>query len=393
MNTASRVEGQARNLWLLRAACFFQIFSLGMQWSFSSVWMKDQGIGEALIGLISSTSIALWFFSGLLWGRLADRTGRPVWIVLAGSVLIGLSLFYLAYCQTAGQFFVYAVLIGICLPMVSTLMPLLAVSALGAASRGKGYASYRIFGSFGYVLGNLVMPRLLSDIHALFIIAGCSFFVALLPLFFVRVERAQKRDQGSLRRALANRELLGFLVAVFFFALAVPAIFTFTWVYARDLGGDATFIGLLAAVQGGVALVALPLTGRGVDRFGARWLLLLAFVAQPLRSLSLSLVGSYEWLLLPQVFHFFTWAGFEVAGVLFVARLAAEGNKGTAQALYMSAQVLGNLLGAAVAGYLAEYYGYGAMYQISAGFAAVGLLIFAWQQRGNLGGSPKASAP
>jgi PPP family 3-phenylpropionic acid transporter len=376
------VDGQARNLWLLRAACFFQIFSFGIQWSFSSVWMKDAGVGETLIGLISSTSIALWFFSGLLWGRLADRTGRPDRIVIAGSVLIGCSLFYLAYCQTSSQFFVYAVLIGICLPMVSTLMPLLAVSALGAGGRGKGYASYRIFGSFGYVLGNLVMPRVLDDIHALFIIAGCSFFIALVPLFFVRVERVQNRGQCSLRRALANRELLGFLVAVFFFALAIPAIFTFTWVYARDLGGDATFIGLLAAVQGGVALVALPLTGRGVDRFGARWLLLLAFIAQPLRAFSLSLVGSFEWLLLPQGFHFFTWAGFEVAGVLFVARLATEGNKGTAQALYMSAQVLGNLLGSALAGYLAEHYGYGIMYQTSAALAAIGLGVFAWQQWG-----------
>ena len=376
----SEVDDRARNLWLLRAACFFQIFSFGIQWSFSSVWMKDQGIGETLIGLISSTSIALWFFSGLLWGRLADRTGRPERIVFAGSVLIGLSLFYLAYCQTTGQFFVYALLIGVCLPMVSTLMPLLAVAALGSAARGKGYASYRIFGSFGYVVGNLLMPRILDDIHALFLIAGASFFLALVPLFFLRVERPQKRDQGSLRRALANRELLGFLAAGFFFALAVPAIFTFTWVYARDLGGDKTFIGLLAAVQGGVALVALPLTWRGVDRFGTRALLLLAFVAQPLRAFSLSLVGSYQWLLAPQVFHFFTWAGFEVAGVLFVARLASEGNKGTAQALYMSAQVLGNLLGSALAGYLAEHYGYGPMYRTSAALATVGLVIFVWQQ-------------
>ena len=37
--------------------------------------MKEQGVGETLIGLISSTSIALWFFFGLLWGRLADQTG------------------------------------------------------------------------------------------------------------------------------------------------------------------------------------------------------------------------------------------------------------------------------------------------------------------------------
>ena len=68
--------------------------------------------------------------------------------------------------------------------------------------------------------------------------------------------------------------------------------------------------------------------------------LLLAFIAMPLRALLLTLASNYEWLLFPQVFHFFTWAGFEVAGVLFVARLASEGNRGMAQAMFMSAQVL-----------------------------------------------------
>jgi len=98
-----------------------------------------------------------------------------------------------------------------------------------------------------------------------------------------------------------------------------------------------SFSGVWMKDQGLVALVALPLTGMGVDRFGTRLLLAMAFVAQPLRALSLSLIGQYEWLLLPHIFHFFTWAGFEVAGVLFVASLAAEGSRATAQTLYVGA--------------------------------------------------------
>ena len=226
------------------------------------------------------------------------------------------------------------------------------------------------------------MPRLLDDIYALFLVAGIAFFISVIPIGWVRVQLPERRSRGSLRSALNNRELLGFLSAVFFFALASPAVFTFTWVYARDLGGDNAFIGLLAAVQGGVAIFALPLTGRGADRFGVRLPLLLAFIAMPLRALSLTLISSYEWLLFPQVFHFFTWAGFEVAGVLFVARLASEGNRGMAQAMFMSAQVLGSLLGSALSGYVAEHYGYDLMYYMSGALAAVGLVLFVWQQSG-----------
>ena len=372
-------EGKSRTqrLWLLRGACFFQVFSFGIQWSFSGVWMKDQGLGEALIGIISSTSILLWLFSGLLWGRLADRSGRPEIIVRLGCLLQGVALFYLSFCSRPVEFVVYALLVGISLPMISTLMPLLAVSLLGEGGRGRGYASYRIFGSLGYIAANLVMPRVLGDIPSLFRVGALSVIAAVVPLLFFRIERSRRRRRVRVREMLRHRELVGFLVAIFFFALATPAIFTFTTVYARGLGADKAFIGLLAATQGLVALIALPLVGRGVDRFGARLLLAVAFIAQPLRAMSLSLVGAYEWLLLPQFFHFFTWAGLEVAGVLFVASLAAEGGRATAQALYMGAQVLGTLLGASLAGYLAEYYGYAAMYRVSGAAAAVGLGLFA----------------
>ena len=52
-----------------------------------------------------------------------------------------------------------------------------------------------------------------------------------------------------------------------------------------------------------------------------------------------------------------------------------------AQAMFMSAQVLGSLLGSALSGYLAEHHGYDPMLYEWA-LAAVGLVLFVWQQRG-----------
>ena len=46
-----------------------------------------------------------------------------------------------------------------------------------------------------------------------------------------------------------------------------------------------------------------------------------------------------------------------------------------AQAMFMSAQVLGSLLGSALSGYVAEHYGYDPMYYISGALAAVGLVL------------------
>ena len=384
--------GQApkqRQLWWLRSACFFQIFAFGVAWPYEGVWMRDQGLGEAAIGTIFSLSTAVLLLAGLGWGVIADRTGRPDRIILASCIGVALSLAAVPFCESAVHFALYGVARGLLSPPVGNLMPVLAVNVLGAAARGRGYALYRIFGSMGYVIATLVLPRLL-EIRELLWAAAASMLTACVPVSRIRARFVPRREGGNLRELLGQRYLLGFLTAGFFYALAGPACFTFTAVYARELGADAVFIGVLAASQGIIAVVALPLTGMAVDRFGVRSLLWLGFLAQPLRALSQSTVTEYQWLLLPQLFHFFTWAGFEVAGVLMVTQLAGPGNQGTAQSLFRSCQVLGMLVGAALSGYLAEYYGYPAMFVLAASAAAIGLALFTAML---VGGGGRAADP
>jgi len=261
------------------------------------------------------------------------------------------------------------------MPMIGNLMPMLAISALGTAAQGRGYARYRIFGSLGYICSTLILPRLLP-VGSLFWAAAASLLAACLPLSQIRTRFQPRVRGGSVRQLLRQRELVGFLLASLMFSLATPAVFTFTAVYARELGADHVFIGLLAASQGVIAIVALPLTGAMVDRFGVRLLLWLGFLAQPLRAMGLAFVDDYRFLLLPQGLHFFTWAGFEVAGVLLVNQLAAEDSRGTAQSLFRSSQVLGTLIGATLCGYLAEFHGYAAMYASAAVLAACGWGFF-----------------
>ena len=372
---------QRDNLWKLRGACFFQVFGFGILWSFSSVWMKAHGIGETLIGLISSTHIAVAMLFGLFWGFISDRTARPSRIVFIGSVGGGLAMAYLSICSTPIDFFLWSLIIGITLPMILTQMPLLAVSTIGPNARGAGYASYRIFGSVGYILGTLIVPRVIDEVDKLFLVAGGSMLISIIPITLMTVKRqAEKKEKGSISAILDNRPLINFLMAVFFFSLALPAVFNFTYVFANDLGADSSFIGVLGAFQGCVALVALPVLGRGVDKIGARWILLFAFIAMPIRSYSLVFVESPIWLLAPILFHFFTWAGFEVAGVLFVSSLSDIKNRGIAQAMFIGMQGFGNLVGSPLLGYIAEQYGYPLMYCAGAGLAFVGLALFFCQQ-------------
>ena len=344
--------------------------------------MREQGLGESMIGAVMSLSTAVLLLAGLGWGVVADRTGRPDRIVLIGCVGVAISLAWLTFCRSPLEFVLYAVGRGFCMPMIGNLMPMLAISAVAADAQGRGYARYRIFGSLGYICSTLLLPRLLS-VGSLFWAASASLLAACLPLSQIRMRFQPARHGGSVRQLLQQREFVGFLLASLLFSLATPAVFTFTAVYARELGADQVFIGMLAASQGVIAVFALPLTGAMVDRFGVRLLLWLGVLAQPLRAMGLALVDDYRFLLLPQALHFFTWAGFEVAGVLLVNQLAAEDGRGTAQSLFRGSQVLGSLIGASVCGYLAEFHGYLAMYVSAAVLAACGWGLFsllAWRR-------------
>ena len=367
---------RSRRLWFLRAAIFCQLCGIGVSFAFATVWMKDQGLGEFLIGKVAAVSTGLVLVAGIGWGVLADRTGRPGLIAVGGSIAMAAAMLVLAYSSRPAQFFAYAVVRGISYPMVWNMMPLLAVSAMRDGSVGRSYGLYRIFGSLGYIVATLVLPRLVPGIQSLLVIAAGVLVLGALPLVPCCRRLHRTRHHESVASLLRNRELLALFGAVFFFAFAGPALYAFMPIYARQLGADNRFIGLLLSANGFIALVALPVSGLIVDRFGPRRMLWLALLAQPIRVVALSFITRYEWLLAPQLLHFFTWAGFEVAAVLFITRLAGPGRSATALSVYTGIQVLGGTLGVTAAGYLAERLGYVVMFRASALAAGVGLLVF-----------------
>jgi PPP family 3-phenylpropionic acid transporter len=366
-----------QQLWLLRGACFAQYSGIALLWAYQTVWMKDQGMGEFFIGRVSALTTVLTLVCGLAYGYIADATGRPNRMVLVGSVVCSFTMAYFARCSTAGQFVIYAVLAGVGMPLMLNMLSLLAVSVVeGSGSAGRRYGTYRLFGSLGYGLSAIILPAFVPRIPSMLYIGAALVLVPILPVLAIRPSPRVDHTHGRIRPVLRNRELMAFYVAVFFFALAAPAIFQFTPIYARRLGAGDRFIGLLAAMLGLVSIVGLPLSGWLADRYGPRVLLIFPLLAQPARALWFSFVGSYGYLLLPQLLHTITFAGMEVGAVLYVTRLAGRQSRGTALSMYAASQVLARAIASPIAGYLAQEVGYPAMYRISAAVGALGLVIF-----------------
>jgi MFS family permease len=355
----------------------FQVMVLGLLFPFEALWMAENGLRETTIGFLGGTVTMVIFLSGLGWGIVADKTQKPHRLAMIGFLGASGSLFYFATCSELWQFWIYAPLMGFFLGSIFTMMPMLAVSAFAGRTAGRDYALYRVFGSMGWIIGTLVLARIAGDLRMIILLGATLALLGPLPLAGFKHRISEHRHYVSVWKVLHNRRLSAFYISIALYALAMPATFRFTSLYAvEEMGADKNFVGLLMSINGFVALIGLPMTGLMTDRFGCRLLILLALIAQPLRTVCYSLAPTYHWLIAPQAFHFFTWAGLEVAGMIYVSRTALPGNRATALAMFIGAQTIGRLVGAPLAGYLAEHVGYIAMYWTSAGIAALGLLTF-----------------
>lgn len=367
MSTLKHAGPMDRSTWRLRSGCFSQYFTIGILVSFEAVWMKSNGIGESVIGLIVGGATLLSFGIGVTWARLADRVGSAEGFVRAGFVSFALVIGILPFCRELWHFVVYAFLLSLTLPMIGALMPHLAVKVLGRSGpAGSRFASYRMWGSVGFITATLVVPRLAPDITWIFWTASAVLIAGSFMLTGVERGDGEDADSATAAGPILKLPLTLFLLATTIHTLAVPACFPFLSIYARDLGASTEFIGLLSGSNGIVAVIALPFVGRWVDRFGVRYVLLAAILMQPLRTFSYSLFGDPTGLLIPQLFHVFTFACYEVSGILLISRLVGPGRGAIAQALLLGSRTTGILLGSPLTGFLFETVGPPETYRIVA---------------------------
>lgn len=373
---------ESPSIWRLRGACFGQFVAIGILATFEGVYMKEQGLGETVIGLVIGLGTALTMVSGLLWARLADRGIAEERLIATGFIFGAIGLALLPFCQTAFGFSLNAAFRGLTIPMAFTLMPALVVARLGPTNPGRRYARYRQFGSAGFVLGTLGLPLLVDATRSIFWVASVFLLVAGLLIARDRPAPAVGKTRPPKVAIKWSRPLVTFLLVNFFVGLAMPAMFGFLAVYARTLGADKVVIGFLAGSNGIVAFLSLPLMGWIVDRFGVRRVLWLAFAAHPVRLVAISFAPDYWWLFLAQPLHLFTFAGYDVASILYVGRNVSIENRAMAQALLSTTRMAGVFFGAILSGTLAEHVGYPFMYQFVAALSALSIIVYMVGLRG-----------
>ena len=369
----------------LRLSGFYLFYFaiLGVLLPYWGLYLLALGFDPARIGELMAIPQATKMVAPNLWGWLADRSGRRMWVV-RGACLAALLTF-------AGVYPVGDSYVGLALVMLSfsffwnaALPQFEAVTLNHLGEQIHRYSQIRLWGSMGFI-GAAIGAGLLVEDWGIGMVPALlwGLFAALwLNSLLVPEQAAPPMVQESppLGSVLRRPAVIAFFIACFLNQAAHGSYYGFFSLYLETIGYSRESIGLLWGL-GVAAEVGLFLAmHRLLPRFGPRRLLLTALALAALRWV---LIGHFARelpvLLFAQTLHAFSFGVFHAVAIHLIHQFFPGSLQGRGQALYSSLTFgAGNALGSLAAGYLWQGVGPVAMYDLATVLGVLGWLV-AWR--------------
>jgi MFS transporter, DHA1 family, multidrug resistance protein len=379
---------------------FTNMMGFGMIVPVIPLYGRTFEVSSTMVGLlVTSFGVARLVFN-LPAGRLADRIGRRK-LLIAGPLIsaCGASLAFMApsFWLLVGALSIQG--IGSAIYATAAMTTLADIST--EENRGRMMSLHQgslLLGtSFGPSIGGLIGGTF--GLQAVFL-AAIVMYILVAILAFIRVQETLQTTGGSgsrRGRSGASASTLALLMNVSFLAVALVSMMVFftrtggraTIVPLRgaeDLLMSATMIGALLTVAAVLNVLALPIAGWGIDRFGRKKMIVPSTI--------ISGVGVFTMAIAPGVPIMFLGiaiygAGTGVAGpapAAYVADLARGRNYGATLGLFRTMSDGGFVLGPILLGWFADLQGFSFALYVNAALlviAGVAFAIFAKEERGS----------
>lgn len=336
-------------------ALFFTYFLyVGTHSPYLSLYLSDQGLTVAQIGLILSLAPATRLVGPMFWGGLADRTGARILIMRVCASIAILALAALAW--AGGVFLWVAVFATVLFLANSGQVPIneaIALEASGGAS--ARYARMRMWGSVGFIVAVLGMAPVLDSLGTGSLpwwLAG--MMLALLAATWLIPEEIGRRLStgagpvgGPVWLSLRDPKLLAFFASLFLMIYAHGAFYAFFSLFLEHHGYGKPAIGMLWALgviaEIGIFYFARPL----FERFSPLTLLGFSMIVAVLRFALVGLSdGSLAVIALTQVMHAVTFGVHHGATQALLQRWFDPSRQASAQGLFSTiAYGMGGTLG------------------------------------------------
>lgn len=386
-----------RTLALVAITQAIMSLSVSLSWPFLPLYVVELGVREPSTasmwaGIITAPQFLLAALVSPFWGAFADRVGRKA-MVLRAALSMAAFTFLMGVAQNVWELLALSFLYGIFSGFNGTATALVGTQVpeerLGFALGWLSTA--QLAGTLSGPLVGGLLADAFHDYREVYFCTSLGGFIAVsIAMFFVREIRPQKSKaagddrprapKSNVFQALYQQSALAPMFLVLLLAnVCASAVSPIIAPFTRSLlPSGAHWVGTAAgaaiAVAGVAGLISAPLLGRNADRIGYRGTLLLSIAGAAAFTLPQAFAGSIWWFIVLR-----SGVGVFLGGIVpianaWIGRLFPREHRGQVYGMTAAASSLGNFFGPLTGGFVAQAYGFGAVFIVVASLMIANLL-------------------
>ena len=364
--------------WRLSAYYFAYFAFLGVFSPYFGLYLQSRAFSAWDIGLLMSQMQLMRLFGPYLWGALADRLGKRLFVIRLTSVgtLVAFSAFF-----WIKRFDAYMAAMAILAFFWSASLPLVeALTFDHLRENAARYSRVRLWGSVGFIAAVLASGALLDflPLDAVLWFTVASLLAIVVSSMSVPDAAAHQSHEDSAPVAAIPTlpSVRALLAAGLCMQAAHGAMNIFYSIYIAGLGYSKSVVGGLFSL-GVVAEIAMFFfMSRVMRRYSLRRILIASFAVAVGRFLLIGWFATLPVLIFAQTLHSLTFGAFHAASIAAINHWFRGSARARGQALYSSlAFGAGGLLGGLASGWSWDHLGGAMAFTLSSLFALIGLVL------------------
>ncbi|WP_171429653.1 MFS transporter [Acinetobacter lactucae] len=336
---------------------FFYYSIVGTFMPYWNLYLQDQGFNYQEIGVLSSIAIVTRFFAPLIWGWIADKSGKRMLLVRLATWME--SCIWLAIFIVPNTFQSIALLMLIFSFFQNAILAQFEGVTLFwlGDQKAKLYGKIRKWGSVGFIVGVFTIGAILEIVPIsmlpilLLIIASLAFIWS----FTIREPDSAPTSQKHLEPllpVLKRPTVAAFFTIEFILLFSHAPFYSFYSNFLKSLTFSTTQIGFLWAMGVFAEIFMFSIAAKVFQYFSWRILVIACLILTSIRWMLVA-IFSHDFIgqLFAQCLHAFSFGLFHLIAMRVIFQNFSAGQQGRGQALYSTMWGLGVAFGSVLAGH------------------------------------------